>query len=123
MFRTSDSPAYQELARRGFEISIGTTVTGMGDSFQQFGYFGCLFFALLAVVYRSLWLASLLPNTAFAQLLYIQTATSGMRAVTHQTVDYLPGLIYNLIFIGLVALYSLQRPDHLPSQQLDGASF
>jgi hypothetical protein len=109
MFRSSESRALDEMARRGYRTSVGSTTTGMGDSFQQFGYFGCLFFALLAVIYRSLWLASLLPNAMFAQLLYIQTATSGMRAITHQTMDYLPGLTYNLIFIGLVALYARDK--------------
>ena len=31
----------------GFAIPVGTTVTGLGDSFNQFGYLGCLFFAAL----------------------------------------------------------------------------
>jgi hypothetical protein len=81
----------------------------MGDSFQQFGYFGCGFFLLLAVIFRTLWLTSLQPSAFFAQLLYIQTSTSAMRAVTHQTVDYLPGLVYNVIFLGLAVWYARER--------------
>jgi hypothetical protein len=95
-----------EIGIRTFKRSKGSTVTGMGDSFKQFGYFGCLFFALLAVIFRSLWETSLQPNTYFAKLLYIQTSTSAMRAVTHQTVDYFPGLLYNVVFLGLAVLYA-----------------
>jgi hypothetical protein len=106
MFRTSDERLLQEFAARGYRIPVGSTITGMADSFQQFGYGGALFFAALAVVFRSLWRASLQRGAVFAQLLYIQTTTSAMRAITHQTVDYLPGLAYNLIFLGLASLYA-----------------
>jgi hypothetical protein len=101
--------------KRGVELGLlqtrykrpnGTTVTGMGDSFHEFWYFGALFFALLAVVFKSLWHASLDRNAIFAQLIYIQTSTAAMRAVTHQTADYLPGLVYNLLFIGAVVYFA-----------------
>ena len=95
-----------EIGIRTFKRMKGSTVTGMGDSFKQFGYFGCLFFALLAVIFRSLWETSLQPNTFLAKLLYIQLSTSAMRAVTHQTVDFLPGMAYNVIFLGLAVFYA-----------------
>jgi hypothetical protein len=101
--------------KRGIDVGMlktrykqpnGTTVTGMGDSFHEFWYFGALFFAILAVVFKSLWHASLHRDAIFAQLLYIQTSTAAMRAITHQTVDYLPGLVYNLIFIGALVYFA-----------------
>ena len=46
------------------------------------------------------------PGGTVAQILYIQVSTTGMRALTHQTIDFLPGFIYSAIFIGLVALYA-----------------
>lgn len=95
-----------EIGIRSFAAPKGTTLTGMGDAFKQFGYFGCLFFVLLAVIFRSLWETALQPNTFFAKLLYIQTSTSAMRAVTHQTVDFFPGLLYNLIFLGMAVFYA-----------------
>lgn len=97
----------------GFEISRGSTITGMGDTFQQFGWFGCLFFVLMAVLFRSLWVASLRPNAFFAQLLYISLCTVAMRAVTHWTLDFLPGLLYNVVFLGLGLLYA-----RVPAKQL-----
>ncbi len=99
-----------EIGIRSFRRNIGSTVTGMGDSFKQFGYFGCLFFVLLAVIFRSLWETAMQPNTFFAKLLYIQTSTSAMRAVTHQTVDFFPGLFYNLIFLGMAVIYAYGSP-------------
>jgi hypothetical protein len=95
-----------EIGVRSFTAPRGSTLTGMGDAFKQFGYFGCVFFALLALIFRSLWETALKPDTFFAKLLYIQTSTSAMRAVTHQTVDYFPGLLYNLVFLGMAVLYA-----------------
>jgi hypothetical protein len=110
--------------KRGVELGLlqtrykrpnGTTVTGMGDSFHEFWYFGALFFAVLAVVFKSLWHASLHRDAIFAQLLYIQTSTAAMRAVTHQTVDYLPGLLYNLLFIGAVVYFARSHGKEVPT--------
>jgi hypothetical protein len=109
MFRSADEHIEDELSRLGFQISAGSTVTGMGDSFQQLGYFGCLLFALMAVIFRSLWEASRQPDAVGAQLIYILSMTSAMRAITHQTVDFLPGLVYNLIFLGALMLYARDR--------------
>jgi hypothetical protein len=95
----------QELAAMDYTNPPGSTVTGMGDSFQQFGYFGCLFFAAAGVLFRRLWCAALVPEALFAQLLYMQSCTCAMRSVTHWTLDFLPGLLYNLFFLGAAALY------------------
>jgi hypothetical protein len=97
------------MTKTGFELSIGSTITGMGDTFQQFGWFGCLFFVLLAALFRSLWDASQQPGALFAQLLYMTTCTTAMRAVTHWTADFLPGLVYNGLFLGLAYLYARER--------------
>lgn len=82
-----------------YELSVGSTLTGMGDSFQEFGWFGCLFFAVLALFFKSVWVAALRPNARFAQVVYVMICGSAMRTVSHQTVDFLPGLIYQLIFL------------------------
>ena len=109
MFEGTDDRIRDEVATLGYEISSGSTLTGMADSFRQFSWFGCLFFALLGVVFKSLFRATQQPNAIFAQLFYIQIGTSAMRAVTHQTVDFLPGLMYYAIFLGLLFLYARER--------------
>ena len=90
----------------GFRVPIGSTVTGIGDSFNEFGLFGCLVFVGIAYLFKNLWVAANQPGGTVAQILYIQVSTTGMRALTHQTIDFLPGLLYSVIFIGLVALYA-----------------
>lgn len=90
----------------GTKISVGSTLTGIGDSFNQLGYFGCLFFAGVAYLFKNLWTAAMQENGTVAQILYIQITTTAMRALTHQTIDFLPGLIYSGVFIAIVALYA-----------------
>jgi hypothetical protein len=107
----------RELATLGYVNPIGSTVTGLGDSFQQFGYFGCLFFALLGTFFRRMWQAASAPDSIFSQLLYIATCVSAMRAVTHWTLDFLPGIVYSTLFLGAAAWYA-----HLPSRARPGRS-
>lgn len=109
MLRLYDQTLEYNLWRMSYVAPTGSTVTGVGDAFVQFGYFGCLFFLLLGIGVRSLWLAALRSDAAFAQLLYICTMTSAMRTVTHGTVDYLPGLAFYIIFLGLAAWYARDR--------------
>ena len=99
-------PEVVDLGMRVYSMPVGSTVTGVGDSFKQFGYFGCVFFMIVAILFRSMWAASLMPGAFFAKLFYMLTATSAMRAITHQTVDFLPGFLYNLVFLGIAALYA-----------------
>lgn len=96
-----------EMAAR--VATIGTTQTGMADSFEQFGYFGALFFAVIAVFYKSIWLSATREGAVFAQLFYIGTVTSAMRAVTHQTSDWLPGVVYQLIFLSVLYVIAHKR--------------
>ncbi len=93
----------------GARPSTGSTVTGIGDSFNQFGYLGCLVFAVIGYLFKNLWAAANRVNGTVAQILYIQVTTSAMRAVTHETIDFLPGFIYGVISIGLIALYARER--------------
>lgn len=93
----------------GGGMPLGTTPTGMGDSFNEFGYLGCLFFAALGYLFMTLWAAASRPSATVAQILYIQSVTSAMRTVTHQTIDFLPGFVYGLIFIGAIAWFARER--------------
>ena len=97
---------YRGDQRLKFEISPGSTNTGMADSFEEFGWLGCLFFFFLAMVYRTVWTAALHSQALFAQLFYIMVCSSGMRTVTHQTVDFFPGMVYQLIFLSIGFWYS-----------------
>ena len=93
----------------GFRLPVGMTVTGMGDSFNQFGYFGCIFFAAMGYLFKTLWAAANRLNGTVAQIFYIQITTSAMRAATHQTMDFLPAVVYGTIVIGTIAFFSKDR--------------
>jgi oligosaccharide repeat unit polymerase len=110
MFRSPKQRDREEAAILGYHRETGTTATGVGDSYREFGYFGALFFVAMAVMFKSLWRASLQPNGIFAQLLYIQLVISAMHAVTHQTADFAPSLIYNLVFLGMAVYFSRLAP-------------
>jgi hypothetical protein len=90
----------------GIEFSRGSTITGMGDTFEQFGWLGCVFFAIMGVLFKGIWQASLEKDALFARVLYVLSITSGMRAVTHWTMDFLPGLIYFAVFLGIARFYA-----------------
>ena len=113
----------RELGVLGYANPVGSTVTGLGDSFQQFGYCGCFFFAALGVFFQRLW-RSAVPETAILpRLLYILVCPSAMRAVTHWTLDFVPGFLYSAVFLGAAAWYAHRPatrralrhgPDHRP---------
>lgn len=107
MLPTHREELERELAAMDYTNPTGSTVTAMGDSFQQFGYWGCLFFVAVGIFFKKLWAAATSRRDAlFPQLLYIQSCTCAMRAVTHWTLDFLPGLFYNLLFLGAAAIYA-----------------
>jgi hypothetical protein len=90
----------------GYNIPVGTTNTGIADTYVQFGYFGCLVYALLAFLFKILWVSLVRNNNLVSYLFYVSLITSAMLAVTHGTLTFLPDLIYNVIFLGLVIVYA-----------------
>ena len=121
MFNYNRMQEIEALRTRGYNMLEGTTSTGLGDSFVQFGFAGCLVFLALGILMKSLWIRSLGDAGIFAQLLYITTVASAMRAVTNQTADFLPGLLFNVIFIGAAVWYASMhaRPSKKTSAQLN----
>jgi len=117
MIRRSGEGQAIQFATMDYVNPEGSTVTGMGDSFQQFGYWGCLFFVALAMLFRSLWQAALRPDALFAQLLYMQSCTSAMRAITHWTLDFLPGFLYSVIFLGAAMWYASSRTPEIGARR------
>ena len=91
------------------EVPPGTTKTGLADSFEEFGYLGCGAFALLGVLFRRLWAVANAGSVA-VQIVYACTLTSAMRALTHQTTDFLPAFVATLAFCAPVFFYSRIPP-------------
>lgn len=89
-----------------YNIHPGTTFTGIGDTFVEFDYFGCLFFALMAYLFKNLWISSNYQKSNFSRLLYISLLSPAMVGVTHGTGRFLQEAIFQFIFVSLVIYYS-----------------
>lgn len=90
-------------------IPPGSTTTGIGDSFLEFGYLGCLVFAAIGVVLRNLWVTATEFKCLPVQILYVPILTTSLRALTHKTHEFLPGVIYNVLLVGTVLLCAQVR--------------
>jgi hypothetical protein len=104
------SKSKQELkSLYNYKMPNGSTPTGIGDAFVQFDYFGCLFFFIIAHLFKNLWNSSIYRNSIFSQIFYVSLVAPALLSVTHGTVRFLPDLLFRLIFIGGVIIYSQNK--------------
>jgi len=105
MFRPSEDK-FAGVDKLGYSFPGGTTPTGIGDSFQEFGWFGCIFFAFFGRFFKTLWTHAIEKNNIMARIFYIQLVITAMLTITHGTVVSLPDILYYAIFLGLIYLYA-----------------
>ncbi len=89
-----------------YTIPNGTTYTGIGDSFTQFGYFGCVIFGFLAYIFKNIWVSAVNFKSTISRLIYIGIVSPAMIAVTHGIGAFLQQASFQVIFIVFVAYYS-----------------
>jgi hypothetical protein len=94
-----------------YSTHTGTTTTGIGDSYVEFSYFGCLIFAIIAYIFKHLWIASVYYKSMPSQLLYIGLISPSMVAITHGVARFLQEFVFQLICISLIVLYSRQKTE------------
>jgi hypothetical protein len=92
-----------------YSIHTGTTPTGIGDAFVQFDYLGCVFFFLLACLFKLLWVSAIYRNSIVSQIFYVSLVAPALISITHATVRFFPDLVFRLIFIGLLIIYSRNK--------------
>lgn len=90
----------------GYRLPIGTTITGIGDSFMEFGYWGCLCFLLIGYVFKHLWISSFYMKSTISKLLYMGLVSPAMLALTHGIGRFCQEAIFQVFFVSLVAYYS-----------------
>ena len=90
---------YSSLLRNkyNYRVPTGSTPTGLGDSFTQFDYFGCLFFALMAILYKWLWYRATFQDSFMDQVFYMVSCIYGMIAITHATAEFIPNILFTYI--------------------------
>lgn len=89
-----------------FYSPIGSTSTGIGDSFSQFDYFGSFVFAALAVFFKYLWIKATNDKALIAQAAYILLSVKAMLALTHNTTNFPSDLFYYSLFSLPLLIYS-----------------
>lgn len=94
----------------GYVSPIGTTPTGIGDSFMDFGFLGCLFFALMAYLYKTLWVSTIREKSIIGTLLYISLIDSGMVGITHGIGRSINEFIFKCGVLFLITCYCKYSP-------------
>lgn len=107
--------AFESIFAMGYDFAPGSTITGVGDAFLEFDYFGCLFFFLSAYFFKHLWFSAFYRSSLFSRILYTSLFAPMLVAVTHGVVTFASALMFNFVFLGAVVLYARKKPH--PSAQ------
>jgi cation transport ATPase len=83
----------------GYQSSLGTTDTAIGDSFKQFWYFGCLYFLFQGWFFRNIWFIALSQQSRMAQVMYIALLTPAVLGVTHGSQWFIQGALVIFLFL------------------------
>jgi hypothetical protein len=94
----------------GYSWNPGTTATGIGDSFVEFGYLGCLSFALIGYIFKNLWISAYYQKSLFSSLIYIGLISPAMVGLTHGIGRFLQEAIFQIGVISLVIYYAKEDP-------------
>ncbi|QIR37997.1 hypothetical protein HCG51_15665 [Tolypothrix sp. PCC 7910] len=92
-----------------YNIHNGTTTTGIGDSFVEFSYFGCLIFASIGYLFKTFWISIIYRGSLISTLLYIGLIDSAMIGITHGIARFLQEFIFKSGVLFLLAYFSRQK--------------
>jgi hypothetical protein len=93
--------------RSSHRAQLGSTVTGLTDAFQGFGYIGAVYFLISAVILRRVWENALAGNFT-CQVAYGVLVREGLESVTHHSGYVFAGMIAVAGFV-VVPLRILRR--------------
>ncbi|MBW4517629.1 MAG: hypothetical protein KME11_20690 [Timaviella obliquedivisa GSE-PSE-MK23-08B] len=99
----------------GYTSPSGATVTAIGDTFVEFYYFGCLLLALIAYLFKHLWISAVYQQSTVSALLYMGLISSAMIGITHGIGRFCQEVIFQVFFVGVTAYFSRVRtqPDQM----------
>jgi hypothetical protein len=93
----------------GYRFPTGSTFTGIGDSYVQFSFLGCLIFAAIGYLFKNLWISSFYFNSIASQTFYVGLVSPVLVGVTHGIGRFIQDAIFQVIFLGLALLYARQN--------------
>ncbi|MEM9273620.1 MAG: hypothetical protein AAGA80_11740, partial [Cyanobacteria bacterium P01_F01_bin.143] len=96
-----------------YSIPRGSTATGIADAFREFDYYGCLFFALGGMIFKTLWVSAKYYYSKFSFLIYIGLMSPAMLAITHDIRRFWTEAIFQLLFVGIAIYFSKQNKSQL----------
>lgn len=102
--------AYAETVQMGYYFANGTTLTGVGDAFLEFDYFGSLFFLLAGYFFKHIWFSAFYRSSVISQILYISLFAPTLQTVTHGIDGFPSTLFFYFVFLGIVVLYARKKP-------------
>jgi len=101
----------------GYSVPLGTTTTGIGDSYAEFGYFGCLIFGLIGRIFKTLWISIFYRGSMASALLYIGLISPAMVGITHGIGRFIQEFIFQVGVIYLVMNFSKITTSNYRSQR------
>jgi len=93
----------------GYIWHPGTTPTGVGDSFAEFGYFGCFAFALIGCLFKNLWVSLYYQKSLFSSLIYLSLISPAMVGLTHGIGRFLQESIFQISLIICLFYYAREK--------------
>jgi hypothetical protein len=102
-----------------YSIPSGTTPTAIADVYLEFSYFGCLVFALMAYLFKHLWIGAVYLRSIPCQLLYVGLISPAMVGLTHATARFLQELVFQVIVVSLVIFFCRYQPKSRPKEYLN----
>jgi hypothetical protein len=98
----------------GYVVPNGSTFTGIGDSFMELGYMGFLTFALIAYIFKTLYISAVYQSSIASQLLYMGLVSPAMVGLTHGIGRFWQEALFQTIFIGIMIYYARVDPRRSP---------
>jgi hypothetical protein len=100
-------------ANYGYTTTGGTTSTGFGFAYQEFGAFGFVYFLLIGIVMGRLW-SRAETGDVWAQTLYTAFAGGALHSVTHHAMWLIVQIPLYLLAVLLLRLAAGRRARHGP---------
>lgn len=116
-FQTRRSDKLQSYYQYG--LPLGTTWTGIGDSFLQFGYLGCIIFAVIGIVFKTLWISTVYYRSSIAPILMMGFISPAMLGITHGTERFLQEMIFQVAIISIISWFSKAKSSHFVAINLN----
>jgi hypothetical protein len=92
-----------------YSIFVGATITGIGDAFTEFWYFGCLVYALIGYLFKHLWTSAVYFRSMVSALLMIGLVSPSMIAVSHGLGRFCQEAVFQIGVVCLIILYARVR--------------